>query len=234
MTSSIRIPNYTLPKTYPATCSSQYRNYFVYRRSNGIPNPISTENGGSTVWAPGLSCRTAVFAFLSHFGFKKRVKVQKNKWRFLKINISDNIFSYEIPYYSRITSYFHPQRTNPDSLSGAIWWRGGKYSEEHWSNWSTTGSRVVWLVTRGLVTTINLSTKRRWEKITFHDLNDQVTFSVGCSLQGGHWDTGQSQSRSGHHPLEALKHYRAGGLLNSKNVIGSRTSFLWHCPFIHS
>ena len=47
-------------ETYSATCSSRYR--------IGIPNPISTENGWSTVWTPGLSCRTAMFAFLTPLG----------------------------------------------------------------------------------------------------------------------------------------------------------------------
>ena len=63
----------------------------------------------------------------------------------LKINISDDTFSYETPYYSRITSYLHPQRTSPDSLFGAIWGRGGKYSEEQESNWSTSSALILWL-----------------------------------------------------------------------------------------
>ena len=147
----------------------------------------------------------------------------------LKINISDDTFSYGTPYYSRITSYLHPQRTSPDSLFGAIRGRGGKYSEEQESNWSTSGALNLWLLPRSFVTIINLSAKRRWVKITFHALDDQVTFSVGCSLPGTIKTLVQTKEDLVTIPLKPWSS-TGQGLLKSNNVMGARTSFLLYGP----
>ena len=67
-TSSIKTPNYTLLIPVQQRAAADIGITLSVDIKNDTPNPISAENRYSTVWMPGLSCRTAVFSFLTHLG----------------------------------------------------------------------------------------------------------------------------------------------------------------------
>ena len=153
-TSSIKIPNHTLPRPIQQRAATDIGITLSIDIELVFLTPSQPRVGEARYERQVFRAELPCSHFWPTLGLKKRWKVWKNKWRIwrsiyltilsvIKLHITRGWLATSIPRGQAQTHCLGPSDREEESIQ---------------SKWSTPDALNLWLLTRSLITTINLST----------------------------------------------------------------------------